>query len=124
MALEELQLARAPNSSRAMFWPTAGRRLSRNWSAGIEAVSVEIHAECRPRAVCRARALRWLRSAKRQGGLDTAVAFARRIDAVEGQRKVALERFPAKWTPVRVKKNASQTKLEPPFRFNRNGQRL
>jgi hypothetical protein len=32
-----------------------------------------------------------------------------------------LERFRAKWVPVRVKKTRQNKKLEPPFRFNRNG---
>src|SRR4029077_6030036 len=32
-----------------------------------------------------------------------------------------LERFPAKWVPVRVKKTRQSKGLEPPFRFNRNG---
>jgi hypothetical protein len=32
-----------------------------------------------------------------------------------------LERFRAKWAPVRVKKTRQNKKLEPPFRFNRNG---
>jgi uncharacterized iron-regulated membrane protein len=31
------------------------------------------------------------------------------------------ERFPAKWIPVRVKKTRQYKKIEPPFRFNRNG---
>src|SRR5215468_8075250 len=32
-----------------------------------------------------------------------------------------LERFRAKWAPVRVKKTRQNKNLEPPFRFNRNG---
>src|SRR5258706_715100 len=32
-----------------------------------------------------------------------------------------LERFPAKWVPVRVKKTRQNKEIEPPFRFNRNG---
>ena len=32
-----------------------------------------------------------------------------------------LERFPAKWMPVRVKKTRQNKEIEPPFRFNRNG---
>jgi len=32
-----------------------------------------------------------------------------------------LERFPAKWIPVRVKKTRQNKEIEPPFRFNRNG---
>jgi len=32
-----------------------------------------------------------------------------------------LERFPAKWTPVSRKKNASRQEARAPFRFNRNG---
>jgi transposase len=32
-----------------------------------------------------------------------------------------LERFPAKWMPVRVKKTRQNKEVEPPFRFNRNG---
>ena len=35
-----------------------------------------------------------------------------------------LERFRAKWVPVRVKKTRQNKKLEPPIRFNRNGKRL
>jgi hypothetical protein len=31
------------------------------------------------------------------------------------------ERFRAKWIPVRMKKTRQNKKLEPPFRFNRNG---
>src|ERR1700680_1609781 len=31
-----------------------------------------------------------------------------------------LPSFPAKWTPVRVRKTRQNKKLEPPFRFNRN----
>src|SRR5450631_4053053 len=34
---------------------------------------------------------------------------------------LALERFRAKWIPVRVKKTSQNTEIEPPFRFNRNG---
>ncbi len=34
---------------------------------------------------------------------------------------VTLERFPAKWMPVRVTKTRQNKKIEPPFRFNRNG---
>ena len=33
----------------------------------------------------------------------------------------ALERFRAKWAPVRVKKTRQNKNLEPSFRFNRNG---
>jgi hypothetical protein len=33
----------------------------------------------------------------------------------------SLERFRAKWVPVRVKKTRQNKRLEPPFRFNRNG---
>jgi hypothetical protein len=36
-------------------------------------------------------------------------------------RGESLERFPAKWAPVRVKKTRQNEKPEPPFRFNRNG---
>jgi hypothetical protein len=32
-----------------------------------------------------------------------------------------IERFPAKWMPVRVKKTRQNKEIEPPFRFNRNG---
>jgi hypothetical protein len=32
-----------------------------------------------------------------------------------------LERFPAKWIPVREKKTRQNKEIEPPFRFNRNG---
>jgi hypothetical protein len=31
------------------------------------------------------------------------------------------ERFQATWAPVRVKKTRQNKKIEPPFRFNRNG---
>src|SRR5580700_8720067 len=37
------------------------------------------------------------------------------------QSHSALERFPAMWAPVRVKKTPQNKKLEPPFRSNRNG---
>src|SRR6266481_6874453 len=36
-------------------------------------------------------------------------------------RIMLLERFRAKWVPVRVKKTRQNKRLEPPFRFNRNG---
>jgi hypothetical protein len=36
-------------------------------------------------------------------------------------RPPKLERFPAKWMPVRVKKTRQNKEIEPPFRFNRNG---
>jgi hypothetical protein len=36
-------------------------------------------------------------------------------------RRDVLERFRAKWVPVRVKKTRQNKRLEPPFRFNRNG---
>jgi len=32
-----------------------------------------------------------------------------------------IERFPAKWIPVRVKKTRQNKELGPPFRYNRNG---
>src|SRR5690242_21488395 len=47
---------------------------------------------------------------------------------MSGQRRLELycprrllERFRAKWAPVRVKKTRQNKNLEPPFRFNRNG---
>jgi len=43
------------------------------------------------------------------------------IDSAEQTGQHQLERFPAKWVPVRVKKARQNKKLEPPFRFNRNG---
>jgi hypothetical protein len=37
------------------------------------------------------------------------------------RNRAELERFPAKWMPVRVKKTRQNKEIEPPFRFNRNG---
>ena len=42
----------------------------------------------------------------------------------EGFFSGLLERFPAKWMPVRVKKTRQNKEVEPPFRFNRNGKAL
>ncbi|GEC53886.1 hypothetical protein BEL01nite_29290 [Bradyrhizobium elkanii] len=43
------------------------------------------------------------------------------LDADRPGLAVRLERFRAKWLPVRVKKTRQSKCLEPPFRFYRNG---
>src|SRR6266853_2899804 len=45
----------------------------------------------------------------------------RRAEHGEHVQQLRIERFPAKWMPVRVKKTRQNKEIEPPFRFNRNG---
>ena len=62
-------------------------------------------------------------AARRQAGNAGAQGdAAARVQGLRIARRPALERFPAKWTPVRVKKTRQNKNLEPfPFRFHRNG---
>src|SRR5882724_1929099 len=53
-----------------------------------------------------------------QTGLRAVLAEA--VSGLRSQERL-VERIPAKWMPVRVKKTRQNKELEPPFRFNRNG---